>query len=85
MSATFEDLFNELDEVNDLLNEGPGTEPGDSEAFLGELVTDLAKAYQTVQHLTAADVDAEFTEEGQDNGEENSNAQKTGSSIGLGH
>lgn len=71
MSTPFEDLpetpfgalFDELEDVDDLLNEGPAVGEGESERFLQELVSGLEHATTTAKGLTAADVDAEFTDE----------------------
>lgn len=80
MSTPFEDLpntpfgalFDELDDVDELLNDGPAIGEGESEKFLSELVTGLESATTTAKGLTAADVDAEFTDEtgDDDNGDE---------------
>lgn len=62
MNDPFNDLFTHADSFSDLLDEGPGVEPGDSERFLNELKSELAESLKIVNALTASEVDAEFTE-----------------------
>lgn len=84
MSTPFEDLpdtpfgtlFDELDDIDELLNEGPAIGENESDRFLRELQGGIEKALSTAQGLTVDDVDAEFTEtEDTNDGDENIEAQ----------
>ncbi len=66
--STFEKLFDEIDAVSVLLDEGPD----DSESFLNDLQIRLHEAFELSKSLTVDDVDAEFTVEEESNGEEES-------------
>jgi len=55
----FEKLFDALDSVSEILDEGP---VDNSEEFLREVLTGIDEARTIAGTLTVADVDAEFTE-----------------------
>jgi len=72
-SLPFEKLFDQLEDLDTLLEDGPGDESGDSEAFLTEIQSGLELAYAHSKTLTAADVDMEFTEDEENDESEDEN------------
>lgn len=64
--APFERLFRDLDDFNDLLDDGPTVNSvgeNESEAFLQQIKVSLDKVNASAQGLTKEDVDTEFTDD----------------------
>ena len=70
----FEKLFDEVEELDGILSEGPGDSLGDSAEFLKNVQMEANEIARLANALTVADVDAEFTDESEDNDEQEQEA-----------
>lgn len=63
---SFEKVLDAVDNLDTLLNDGPEVGPGKSANFLKDCQLEAQEIIRQLDALTVADVDAEFTEEGDD-------------------
>lgn len=84
----FEQLFEDWDDVNELLDGGPDVDDAganESERFLAEIQAGILKAARQAATLTPADVDKEFTEDDETQNNEQSQARTgDGNYFGFG-